>query len=110
MSLTPAPGIDEQPHVILTRWSVMELADTNTRHFVGFKADEGQGRVSSPIQTFDREAMTGVTRSGRIYKLEGPRGQHPDADYVWRIWKHVSAPGVEAVDVSGEYERTEDKS
>jgi len=48
-----------------------------------------EGRVSSPIVTFDKENMRGITRSGRVYQLTeiGP-GFNADADYVLGEWLH----------------------
>jgi hypothetical protein len=83
----PAP-IENHPEVYMSRWKIIEATDDSgvkSRHFVGL--DEFGGRVSSAIQKFDFDKRTGVTRSGRVYKLLGPPGHNADADYVWNAWK-----------------------
>lgn len=68
--ITKAKPVDEQPHVTLTNWLIIRAHDTGDVHFVGC-TPEDKGRVSSAIQDFDPETMSGRTASGRFYKLEG---------------------------------------
>ncbi len=35
---------------------------------------------------FDRDFLHGTTRSGNVYKLEGPSAVSVAADAVWRQW------------------------
>jgi len=76
--------------VVLERWSIRETS-AGTRHFLGFNLVAGDGRVSTPIQSFDPVTRTGVTKSGSTYSLVGPAGQDKDAEYVWscieKAWK-----------------------
>ncbi|MEM5366429.1 hypothetical protein V4C53_10330 [Paraburkholderia azotifigens] len=65
--------------------------DKGTRHFVGRDARNFRGRVSSAICGFDKHAMRGQTRSGRVYQLIGPGGFAGVAEYVWTIWCSVNA-------------------
>ena len=79
MSLYAAIGGSE---VVLGRWSIRET-NSGRRHFLGFNLVDGDGRVSTPIQSFDPVTRTGVTTSGSTYRLVGPAGQDKDAEYVW---------------------------
>lgn len=85
----PAP-ISEEPEIILMNWRIMlvssPLWEGKTFHFVGSEKGFGPGRVSSKIETFDKDKMTGKTESGRVYGLIGKPGRNSDADYVWRRW------------------------
>jgi hypothetical protein len=80
-------SIHETPELELKNWKVFEVDSElwpgKTRHFVGYNITEREGRVSSAIEVFDKETMTGRTKSGRVYKLVGEPGYDPDADYVW---------------------------
>jgi hypothetical protein len=77
-------------HVILERWSIRET-EAGARHFVGFSIVDNEGRVSTPILTFDPDSRTGTTSSGSTYTLVGRAGSDKDAEYVWRhaarTWK-----------------------
>jgi len=88
----PTPVTDE-PVTSLYQWMVytVELPgmEGNTIHFVGWTGWEG--RVSSAIQAYDPTTKEGVSRSGRIYKLEGHSGYNSDAVYVWATWKQMNA-------------------
>jgi len=91
------PAVDNQPSVRLIRWQIFELPDGG-RHFCGFHAGPSvhEGRVSSPIEHFSPDTMTGVTCSGRSYRLEGPPGEDEEADEVKRAWLRYN--GFELVD------------
>ena len=80
----PAP-VGVEPEIVLLRWTVREI-DAGSRHFVGARADDFSGRVSSAIVNFDSATMIGITRTGRAYRLEGPPGVNQDAEYVWSSW------------------------
>jgi hypothetical protein len=103
--LAVAP-VDEEPEETMMRWSIREAQfdDPNdqSRHVVGYVARKGKGRVSSAIQSFDREKMRIKTRSGRVYQLDGPPGFDPDAEYVWAHWKALNQVRDET-DVTQEY-------
>jgi hypothetical protein len=90
MSIYKPQPVSQQPHVTLIRWSVIEV-DDKERHFVGRCLESDDGRVSSAIESFDAKAMRGVTRSGRVYQLEGPDAFDLDAAYVWQWWCEVNA-------------------
>jgi hypothetical protein len=101
MPLLPSTSIEEQPVVWLEQWRVLQ-ADQVFRHFVGFSIADQDGRVSTPIVSFDAGERSGVTLSGRRYVLVGPSGFDDDAAYVWECYS--SAFGIsETVDVSDEY-------
>lgn len=78
-----------EPEILLGHWRIIELPDGD-RHFYGYRLDAAEGRVSSKIVTYDPVAKRGVTRSGRVYRLEGESGFHPDAEYVWAAWKRLN--------------------
>ncbi|WP_198419852.1 hypothetical protein [Geomonas edaphica] len=94
------PAVSDQPMVTLVRWSVRET-ERGERHFLGYNFEDREGRVSTAIQSYDRERCQGVTKSGRIYRLIGPARFDSDADYVWNHWGY--AQGVKWKDVSSEY-------
>lgn len=89
--------VSQEPDVRLTQWRVYEVDFTRhprlppgapgvTRHFVGFNLDTCDGRVSGPIQTFNKTRKIGVTRSGRRYQLVGDAGINMDSEYVFGVW------------------------
>lgn len=82
-------SVTAEPEVNLSQWAVFRVAgdadtDSDTVHFVG---DTGyEGRVCSPIKTYDPTTRRGITQSGRIYGLVGKPGLSSDARYVWGHW------------------------
>jgi len=82
-------GLLEEPEIEISRWRVFET-ETGERHFVGVRAAQGTGRVSSSIIEFDILSRTGVTASGRRYVLVGEPGTDDEADYVWGLWARVN--------------------
>lgn len=85
MGIWNVASIEEEPTTTLHRWQVFETPD-GTRHFCGYATAQREGRVSSAVVAFDPATMSGRTASGRVYRLEGPGGLHPDADYVKSFW------------------------
>lgn len=81
--------ISAQPHLRLASWRIFEIQNGD-RHFVGYNIDDGEGRVSSAICSFDPHLMRGVTASGRIYMLIDAPGYDADADYVWAVWSRIN--------------------
>jgi len=77
--------VDEEPGITLVRWHVFMLPD-GSRHFCGYDARGHEGRVSTAVETFDPDSMTGRTASGRVYALSGPSGRDEDALYVRGRW------------------------
>lgn len=83
--------IDEEPEIVLKNWTVFEVTTElwpeKTRHFVGYDASGREGEVSSAIVKFDSEKAVGMTKSGRIYQLQGSQGSgSSDGLYVWHFW------------------------
>lgn len=103
-SIHRAPPIDQEPHVQLTKWRVFEVSieDVTTRHFIGWA--EYEGRVSSNIVTFDPATKKGVSRSGRVYELEGNSGFDQDALYVWNQWIRTNGFVAHQKDITDQYE------
>lgn len=99
MSIYTGAPVDDEPTITLGAWSIRET-NTGSRHFVGFNLASLDGRVSTPIVSFDPDTRTGVTASGRRYVLVGPAGFDRDAEYVWgwaaRQWKVESWEDVSA--------------
>lgn len=106
-------SVDAEPEAILMSWRVYEVDfgpdHGKSRHFVGYNTVTKDGRVSSPIQTWDRPSRTGVSRSGRLYTLSDERlGFNLDAQHVFNVWlrrNQAYVPNVTLVpvDVSDEY-------
>jgi hypothetical protein len=78
----PMFALAEPPNLQLCSWSVRALND-GSRHFVGFTAPEGQGRVSSRIVNADKAAMRGQPETGRVYQLVGAQGTNAEAEAAW---------------------------
>lgn len=95
MPLWKTDSIDEEPTVTLRDWCVYEVdgvyEEGASRHFVGTKTGEWSGRVSSRIEKFDAAMLRGVTASGRVYQLTGPRGYSSDGDYVWAAYCRINS-------------------
>ena len=96
MTVWKPDNITVEPMVILSNWSIMELND-GSRHFVGYNVLLKEGRVSSAIQTFDKNTMSGITNSGRVYKLDGSAGCNNDAHYVWQQWCNINSIDINSV-------------
>lgn len=95
MAIWNTASVEDQPSLVLRSWRVYEVEDESgpehsTRHFVGYVDRNAEGRASSAIQSFDKNTMRGVTRSGRVYELAGPSGVNGDAMYVWEHWKRIN--------------------
>ncbi len=101
MPIWPVASVEEQPHLTLRHWRVIET-ELRERHFVGYCLENREGRVSSAIVSFDAKTRAGITLSGRRYVLAGGPGFDGDAELVWNFWatyNHVT----EARDVTTEY-------
>jgi hypothetical protein len=90
MTIELSVAVDDDPEVTLECWSIRETS-SGARFFVGYNPAHANGRVSSQIVSFDPGARTGVTQSGRRYRLVGRAGHDSDAEYVWNwavsTWK-----------------------
>jgi hypothetical protein len=85
MTIWKTNPVDLEPEIILVRWRIMKT-QLDELHFVGARADDLSGRVSSAIAELDLSRRLGVTRSGRVDALQGNPGFNADADYVWNWW------------------------
>jgi hypothetical protein len=74
-----APRVDLVDRRILS-------TDVGSSHFVGCRATNGRGRVSSKIQLFNPKSLAGVTRSDALYVLHGPTAYSLAAQTVWLQW------------------------
>jgi hypothetical protein len=100
MSVWRTNPVQKEPIIELHQWKVVE-AD-GKRHFVGYSYQGAEGRVSSPIETYDAQSGVGRTRSGRLYQLVGDNGHHDDAEYVLERWCILNRIN-KTKDVSNEY-------
>jgi len=94
---------DDEIRISIDRWSIKEVTSPHldaTRHLVGIV--DGFGRVCSPIQNFDPNAMEATTRSGKIYELCGEPGIASEAEYVFTQWCKLNEID-EYTDVTNEY-------
>jgi len=83
-SIWASRSVSEEPNYNLRRWRILQI--NGNRHFIGWNSTLDCGQVSSPVKMFDRELRRGVTRSGRVYQLDGLPGDDPDGDYVLGRW------------------------
>ena len=108
-SIWKPDSVTDEPEVKLTQWRVyLVKADIDstgdTIHFVGSVGYRySEGRVCSPVQTYDPTTKKGITRSGRIYELVGQSGHNRDALYVWNRWLNKFNPIPEIVDLTDTY-------
>jgi len=94
-SVWSTPPVDEEPVIHLSHWQVFDLA--GEFRFAGYHDAGQEGRLSTVIQAFDSQTLKAVTRSGRVYVLEGPAGSHPDAEWVLDRW--LDARGKRRADI-----------
>ncbi|MHA6643699.1 hypothetical protein [Mesorhizobium sp. A623] len=97
--ITKAKPVDEEPHVTLTDWIIIRAHDTGDMHFVGC-TPEDKGRVTTAIQDFDPNTMSGRTASGRFYKLDGEQADNHFAAVVTiaAIWGPHMVGRISVVD------------
>jgi hypothetical protein len=72
--------------VVLSDWNILQAPskdDGLLEIFVGYCVNDGFGRMSTLIQSFDEANKTGITKSGSTYSLVGEPGMpHEDAIFV----------------------------
>ncbi len=101
------PPVDVEPEKWLDSWRIAKVVKVAANpqhygfHFVGRNIRENSGAVSSKIERFDPRTMSGVTSSGRVYRLVGPPGSNADAEYVFNYW--LRANRAEAEDATEEF-------
>jgi hypothetical protein len=103
MPIWGLPTIQDQPRVTLIRWRVLRLQaqDISIDIVLGWCLEDGHARMSTPIIDHDTNANTLVTKSGRVYAVEGPHGYDDDAQYI--LEQHFGPFAQRANDVSAEY-------
>jgi hypothetical protein len=89
MPVWSVPGVSAEPEMSISDWQILET-QKGSRHFVGNDVRDHTGRVSTAIQQFDPGTLRGVTSSGRVYQLVGPRGCSEDGRYIWERWCEVN--------------------
>jgi hypothetical protein len=106
----PVKPVEEQADIHLDLWQVYEVSsktwgDKKTRHLVGYNVFDREGRVSTPIKSFNPETRVALTESGRSYLLSSNSGFDRDADYVWGHFCLVNK--IKDVEiVTSEYEKS----
>lgn len=90
MSIWKTKSVTEEPSIQLYKWRVFSVTDgiDETIHFVGWTGNEG--RVSSNIVSYDKETNTGISRTGRVYKLVNNNGYDSDAIYTFDRWLSIN--------------------
>jgi hypothetical protein len=79
------PNVEKQPAVDLKNWVVFQLED-GSRFFVGEEDGKiGKLRTSTPIKSLDATTLTGVTESGRVYRLIGKPRHSPLEDFACNL-------------------------
>lgn len=77
--------VGDEPEIELILWSIWRT-ERSELHLVGVRPTTMTGRVSSAISSLDRAARIVMTKSGRRYRLIGPRGRHDQVSDVWKTW------------------------
>jgi hypothetical protein len=89
MPVWNVPDVSSDPDISISDWQIFETQN-GSRHFVGSDIRDDTGRVSTAIQEFDLTLLRGITSSGRVYQLVGPRGSSADGRYIWERWCTVN--------------------
>jgi hypothetical protein len=89
MPVWSVPDVSAEPDISISDWQIFET-EHGSRHFVGSNIRDDTGRVSTAIQELDLTLLRGVTSSGRVYQLVGPRGCSGDGQYIWGRWCAVN--------------------
>lgn len=92
---TPIKAIFDTAHITLNRWAVYETPirgedEPWTRHIVGYSKEHGAGQASAALVAFDPTRRVALTKSGRLYQLDGPPGHSLAGQLVWQSWKLLS--------------------
>ena len=84
-SVWTTSSVSDEPQIKLIHWDIKQDTAGNG-YFVGTRADNGRGRVSTAIVEFDPERRRGRTQSGRIYELQGAPGYSSNGEYFWSLY------------------------
>jgi hypothetical protein len=101
MTVWMVDPVADFPHITLRHWAAFKVPLDGedkpwTLHLAGYAMQTDQGQVCSAVQRFDPKTARCVTKSGRIYSLDGePAGLSGDAAYVWERWKRVAGISLE---------------
>lgn len=99
-------AIEKQAAVTLVAWSVFEVQlphETDpTWHLCGLRLETNRGKVSSAISAFDPQRARCITRSGNVYKLQGPPGADADALATRGQWLRMNRAQYD-LDVTPEF-------
>lgn len=93
------PSVEKQPAVDLKNWAILQF-DDGIRIFVGEEDGKfGKLRTSTPITSLDETSLTGVTESGRVYRLVGSPRPNPMEDFACNVMFDVYGIDRETVSV-----------
>lgn len=96
----PAKSVADEPEVTVTRWGLVRHNGIDYR-ITGIRADDGRGRMSTPVVSYDHAAKTAVTESGRVYRLHGTPDYAMAAGIVYAFaWAHSDVDEVDFETVS----------
>jgi hypothetical protein len=85
MQMGLVPNVEKQPAVNLKNWAIFQLED-GSRFFVGEEDGKvGKLRTSTPITSLDETSLTGITESGRVYRLIGSPRPNPVEDFACNV-------------------------
>lgn len=97
----PKPAVDD-PVVRLRNWTIKQVA-AKDMYFVGYDIHNRDVRVSTRIIELDVSTRSGMTASGRRYKLVGASATYGDSEWLWET-ALARRPGSKAWrDVSDEF-------
>ena len=113
MTIYKPPGVELEPECRMRDWSIQRISTSGSKgftdHVVGYNTTAQEGRVSSPIQSFNPKDMVVTTSSGRSYLLVGDPGYSADGHWVFHQWKYLGQVTDDMVeDVTEEYKKQED--
>lgn len=96
-SITAAP-VSIEPEVTVKAWAFVMHCEGGI-HLTGLR-DNKKARVSSTVESFDRETMTARTVSGRTYHLEGIPFDYLGVMLARLHWGSEEAAGCKIVSAS----------
>jgi hypothetical protein len=92
------PGPEVEPELTIRRWQVIEIFN-GRRCVIGHCVERDEARISVALEGIDFLQLQVKTKSGRIYRLEGPPSHDPEAEALWlrvvearkiESWKYVT--------------------
>ena len=88
------------PTLQIACWTLIRVRVGGDRHLLGYRAESGRARTTSPIKEFDRARRLATTSSGGMYVLVGPpaeKGLDNPVVLAWLTATHLSRCDVEII-------------